>query len=61
MIQREIVITMDGAPVVRSYRLISLQETEFYELLNVEPDATADDIKKNYRKMAMKYHPDKVH
>jgi hypothetical protein len=29
-------------------------------LLGVEADANADEIKKSYRKMAMKFHPDKV-
>lgn len=32
-----------------------------YKALEIEPSATTDEIKKAYRKMAMKYHPDKVH
>jgi len=31
----------------------------YYEILNVARDASADEIKKNYRKMAMQHHPDK--
>lgn len=31
-----------------------------YKSLEIEPSATNDEIKKAYRKMAMKYHPDKV-
>jgi DnaJ like chaperone protein len=31
-----------------------------YKILEVDPSATNDEIKKAYRKMAMKYHPDKV-
>lgn len=34
-------------------------ETEFYDLLGVGVDATDADLKKGYRKAAMKYHPDK--
>lgn len=33
--------------------------TEYYKLLELEPDASDDDIKKAYKRMAIKYHPDK--
>ena len=31
-----------------------------YRILEITPDATNDEVKKAYRKMAVKYHPDKV-
>lgn len=32
---------------------------DYYKILEVERNATIDDIKKSYRKLAMQYHPDK--
>ncbi len=33
---------------------------DYYEILGVQKGASAEEVKKAYRQMAMKHHPDRV-
>eukprot|EP00992_Anisonema_acinus_P015504 TRINITY_DN9770_c0_g1_i1.p1 TRINITY_DN9770_c0_g1~~TRINITY_DN9770_c0_g1_i1.p1 ORF type:complete len:413 (-),score=107.78 TRINITY_DN9770_c0_g1_i1:143-1381(-) len=36
-----------------------VKETKLYELLNVSPDASPEDIRRSYKRLAVQFHPDK--
>eukprot|EP01064_Diplonema_japonicum_P012642 TRINITY_DN20041_c0_g2_i1.p1 TRINITY_DN20041_c0_g2~~TRINITY_DN20041_c0_g2_i1.p1 ORF type:complete len:600 (+),score=74.90 TRINITY_DN20041_c0_g2_i1:54-1853(+) len=38
---------------------VQVADDEYYKLLNVKPNATQQEIKRSYRKLALRYHPDK--
>ena len=48
-------------PDFESIRAMFVSQTDAsYRILEIEPTSSDDDVKKAFRTMAMKYHPDKV-
>ena len=41
------------------YIFFSTAGDSLYQILDLPKTATADDVKKTYRRLALKYHPDK--
>jgi DnaJ like chaperone protein len=62
----EVIEKMSGYLGITSSDYVSIRnmfvpETDSsYKILEIEPAATDEEVKKAYRRMAMKYHPDKV-
>jgi DnaJ like chaperone protein len=65
-LELELIGKISGALGVASNDFLSIKnmfipETDSaYKILEIEPVSTNDEVKKAYRRMAMKYHPDKV-
>jgi DnaJ like chaperone protein len=65
-LELELISKISGAMGVASSDFLSIKnmfipETDSaYKILEIEPASTNEEVKKAYRRMAMKYHPDKV-
>lgn len=49
----------DGAGATMQGSDSEVEADNFYSLLNLEPSATPEQIKRSYRKLALRFHPDK--
>jgi DnaJ like chaperone protein len=50
-----------SAPDIASVKAMFVKDTDSnYKILEIDPNASDEEVKKAYRQMAIKYHPDKV-
>ena len=50
-----------GRPVVESIVMADGDVPEYYELLQISPNAEAETVHRVYRLLAARYHPDNPH
>ena len=51
---------IQAADLQSIHSMFGSSPSDAYKILEITPDVTDEEVKKAYRKMAMKYHPDKV-
>lgn len=56
--QRDIISPSEWNVLVKRSVLVNLQRPDYYRILEVKPDASQETIRKKYRYLARKYHPD---
>ena len=54
-------INISNADFVSMQAMFVKNKKAAYQILEIEVSVNDEEVKKAYRKMAMKYHPDKVH
>lgn len=53
-------ISLNSSDIESILAMFSKSRESAYTILEITPSATDDEVKKAYRRLAMKYHPDKV-